>query len=195
MKNAFGLQKERPDPGSPQGSVMISTDFLSTPLAVKIQQEINEEIAEEVRNGLIDVELSYDGIVLRIKDSLAFQFGKADLRPQFVVVLEKIGKILAEIDAKITVNGHTDNVPLKKDGPFSSNWSLSTARSVAVVEYWAKKFKIPPARMAAAGMADGEPLAPNSTSEGRAQNRRVEFIIKVNQTATTFDALKEILAE
>ena len=86
-------------------------------------------------------------------------------------------------------------MPIRKDGPFTSNWALSAARSVAVVEYWAEKFKIPTHRMVACGYADGIPLAGNDTAEGRARNRRVEFKIELPQTALTFKGLKELLAE
>jgi len=193
MKDAFGVQKKKQIEGTPLGQLMISREFISTPLAVKVQDTISEEVAEEVKAGLIETQLTKDGILLRIKDSLGFEFGKADLRPKFKKLLDHIGKIIKDTGAKVIVSGHTDNVPLKKGGEFSSNWSLSAARSVAVVEYWTNKFHIPANLMSAIGYGDGQPVASNDTAEGRSRNRRVEFKIKVNQQAMSFKGLKELL--
>jgi len=195
MKDAFGVQKSKQAVDNPSSQLIIPKEFLSTPIAVKIKQRLEEEVAEEIANGMIEVETSGNAVLLRMKDSVAFEFGKATIRKQFLPILDAIGKVLDEIEAKVTVNGHTDNVPIRKDGPFTSNWGLSAARSVAVVEYWAEKFKIPTHRMAAIGYADGIPLAGNDTPEGRAKNRRVEFKIELPQTALTFKGLKELLAE
>ena len=108
-------------------------------------------------------------------------------------MLEKLGKVAVEADAEIVVSGHTDNVPLKKEAPFASNWGLSTSQSVKVVEYWTKKFKIPSHRLSAEGYADGRPVSSNDTEEGRARNRRVEFKIKPNQATPAFEGLKELV--
>jgi len=198
MENAFGIQRETRVTGSPQGDLMISPEFVSTPLAVKVQQQIDEEAAFEQKNGLIETEFTDNGIVVRMKDSLAFDFGKATLRPRAKEILDVIGKVIADSGAIVNVSGHTDNVPVRKGGAYSSNWSLSAARSVAVVEYWINKFKIPPDHLSAVGHADGKPLKPNDTAAGRAANRRVEFEIRmpeVDTRANTFRELKELLQE
>jgi chemotaxis protein MotB len=195
MKDAFGIQRETRVTGSPSGDVMVATDFLSTPLAVKIQQNINEEIAEEIKSGIIETELTHDGVLVRMKDSVAFDLGKAVIKENGKTILDKIGKVIAGVNAKITVSGHTDNIPLKKGGPYSSNWSLSTARAVAVVEYWSNQFKIPTHRMSAAGYAEGHPLESNDTEAGRAANRRVEFKIQANQTSMSMKELSDMLIQ
>jgi chemotaxis protein MotB len=78
-----------------------------------------------------------------------------------------------------------------KGKPFETNWGLSTARAVAVVEYLAEKHRIPSSRLAAVGFADGRPIASNSTSEGRARNRRVEFEIKP-KAGQAFQGIEEL---
>lgn len=195
MKDAFGIQRETRVTGSPSGDKMVSTDFLSTPLAVKIQQDINEEIAEAIKSGMVETELTHDGVLVRMKDSVVFDFGKAVLMERAKVILDKIGKIVVGVEAKISVSGHTDNVAIKKGGEYSSNWSLSTARAVSVVEYWSTKFKIPPHRMNAAGYAEGQPLETNGTVEGRAANRRVEFKIQANETTMSMKELSEMVIQ
>lgn len=195
MRNAFGVQKKIRLNQNPSSDKIFSPDFLSTPIAIKVYNKINSEIAEQLNNGQVEMEKTNDGVILRIKDSIAFEFGKADIKAKFLPVLEKIGKVINEIEAKVTVIGHSDNVPIKKGGIFSSNWSLSSARSVAVVEFWEDKFKIPSHRMSAIGSSDGQPMASNDNADGRARNRRVEFKIKLSQSALTFKGLKDILDE
>lgn len=196
MENAFGVQKTVKVVDNPSSDKIISQELPAIPIAVKIIKRLEEEVSEEMATGLIQVEDAGSGaVLLRMKDSLAFDFGKATIRPQFLPILDAIGKVISEIEAKVSVYGHTDNVPLRKDGQFSSNWGLSAARSVAVIDYWDNKFKIPNFRMTAIGSADGQPLAGNDTAEGRAKNRRVEFKIQLPQTALTFKGLKALLDE
>lgn len=193
MKEAFGVQRQTKVTDSPSGEEIIASQFLSTPLAVKIQQDINEEIAEEIKGGLIESELSHDGLLIRMKESVAFDFGKAELKDKAKNILDKIGRVIKEVDAKVTVGGHTDNIPLREGGVFSSNWSLSTARAVSVVEFWSSKYKIPTYRMSAIGYADGQPVEVNDTAAGRAANRRVEFKIQATQTTMSMKELSEML--
>lgn len=195
MENAFGIQRETRVTGSPSGDSPISLTFKSTPIAVKIQQAIDDEVAEEVKSGLIETEFTGSGILIRIKDSLAFEFGRAVLNPKALKVLDVIGKIVAESRVTVAVGGHTDNVPMRAGGTFSSNWHLSTARSVAVVEYWIQKFKMESDKLSAIGYADGVPVTSNATPDGRARNRRVEFKIDVVQSAGSFEELKTLLEQ
>ena len=106
-------------------------------------------------------------------------------------LLDKIGRLIKQGDLFAEVSGHTDNIPLKKGrSSFKSNWSLSAARSVGVVEYLIAEFNIPPSRLAAVGYAYGQPIATNKTVEGRALNRRVEFKIRPGTTQVVFDGLE-----
>jgi chemotaxis protein MotB len=78
------------------------------------------------------------------------------------------------------VEGHTDSVPISTDR-FPSNWELSGARAAAVLRHLIDS-RIDPRRLTCVGLADNFPLAANSSSEGRATNRRVEFVM----TKTSF---------
>ncbi len=192
MKDAFGIQKKVHFTGRPEGQLMVSAEFLSTPMAIRVQRAIKEVVARE-SGGLVDVEQTKEGVVVRVKDAMGFDFGKAQLRPGFKPLLDRIGKIIKKTGSTVIVSGHTDNIPLRKGGKFLSNWDLSAARSVAVVNYWVRRFHIPASHMSAVGYADGKPLASNDTAKGRSLNRRVEFKIKVRQTASTFEGLRELL--
>ena len=86
------------------------------------------------------------------------------------------------------VEGHTDNVPYKGSGPISDNWDLSVKRATSVVKILTKNKGIDPKRITAAGRGEYDPIADNSTKEGRAKNRRIEIIL-----TPKMDELFEIL--
>jgi len=92
----------------------------------------------------------------------------------------KVGAALKAIqDKAIRVEGHTDNVPIATSlqDRFASNWELSTARATAVVRYLQDKAGIAPDHLIAAGYGEFRPIAPNTTPEGRTQNRRIEIVL------------------
>lgn len=106
-----------------------------------------------------------------------FDTGKADLKPEFLPYLDEAGKILLDNpDIKVELSGHTDPREINT-AEFPSNWELSLARAEAVRRYLVEKFNIAPERLIARGYADTQPIAPNDTEEGMAQNRRTEFRI------------------
>ncbi|HEX7319651.1 MAG TPA: PorV/PorQ family protein [bacterium] len=111
-------------------------------------------------------------IVLR---GVNFDTGKADLKPEAFSVLDEAGKILTDNpDISVEVGGHTDPREIQTT-EYPSNWELSFARAAAVCKYLIDKFNVGPERLVARGYADTQPIAPNITEEGMAQNRRTEF--------------------
>ncbi len=189
MKDAFGVQREKPVESEQKGNEMISSNFQTVPL--KIQMDLAKYFEEEVSGGEVDTEFDPYGLVLRIKGSAAFDSGQATLRKEFLPLLDKIGRLAQRAELMLEVSGHTDNVPLSKDqSAFTSNWSLSSARAVAAVEYLIEKFQLPPSRLAAIGYAYGQPLDTNTTEAGRARNRRVEFKIKPGASQFVLDGLE-----
>lgn len=191
MEKAFGLQVTTPGDESPRGMEMISRDFPTVPLDAK--QLIMEAVAEEMDAGKVQALETSEGIKLRVKDDVAFDSGQAAIKADFIPFLKKIGKLAAEHGFAVTVGGHTDNVPIHEGGTYSSNWGLSTARAVAVVEFWLSQFSIPAENLAAVGFADGQPVASNDTPEGKAKNRRVEFFIRTVRDMPAFEGIRSIL--
>ncbi|PLX49625.1 MAG: flagellar motor protein MotB [Desulfobulbaceae bacterium] len=189
MKDAFGVQRQKPVEDIKQGSEMISANFKTVPLQVQI--DVAKHFQEEVAGGDMETEFDPYGLILRIKGNVAFESGRAELREEFLPLLDKIGRLAQRAELMVEVSGHTDDVPLRPDqDTFSSNWSLSSARAVAAVEYLVEKFQLPPARLAAVGYAYGQPIASNSSAEGRARNRRVEFKIKPGAAQFVLDGLE-----
>ena len=77
----------------------------------------------------------------------------------------------------IRVDGHTDDVPIAFSERFRSNWDISSARSASVANYLLNNTPVEPGRVTITGFADSQPIADNTTPDGRAKNRRIEVIV------------------
>ena len=141
----------------------------------------------EIDQGQIDVESEARTIIIRIRERGSFTSGSALLNTSFVGVIDKIASALTQIEGKIAVEGHTDDVPINTFA-YPSNWDLSAARSVSVVRRMLNISTLRPDRVTASGFADTRPQAINSTAEGRAKNRRVEILVRqpLSENSTEF---------
>jgi chemotaxis protein MotB len=139
--------------------------------------ELQEMLEEEITEGLIDVETEGTNIVIRIQEKGSFPSGRANLNPDFFEVISKITEVIATTPGKIIVAGHTDNIPISTRR-FRSNWELSSARAVTVVHAMLSNAAIEEGRFLVQGFADSQPLVDNDSAESRAQNRRVELLIR-----------------
>ena len=113
---------------------------------------------------------------LRIRDDILFGTAEADLRPDGQSLLQDLLPILEDHPGTITVEGHTDNIPIATER-FPSNWELSSARASGVVRYLVTRGLVPD-QLRAVGRADTVPIAANDHPQGRAENRRVSLILE-----------------
>jgi chemotaxis protein MotB len=117
------------------------------------------------------------GLVVTIAtDKVLFESGSATLRRQGRRILDTIEPTLATLPNRISVDGHTNSVPIATDR-YPSNWELSTGRAAGVLRYLARPGGIPVDRMSAAGYADTRPLRPASDPRALVVNRRVEIVV------------------
>jgi chemotaxis protein MotB len=118
------------------------------------------------------------GLVVRVlTDQLLFASGQATLQPAGFPLLTEVAQLLnVDQSHPITVEGHTDNVPISSS-KYPSNWELSTDRATTVVRYLISK-GVNRQRLGAVGYADLHPLSSNATAAGRARNRRVEIVLQ-----------------
>jgi chemotaxis protein MotB len=118
------------------------------------------------------------GLVVRVlTDQLLFASGQATLQPVGFPLLNEVAQLLnVDKSHPITVEGHTDNVPISSS-QYPSNWELSTDRATTVVRYLITK-GVNRERLGAVGYADLHPLASDATAAGRAKNRRVEIVLQ-----------------
>ena len=181
VKNAFGIQRKKPVFESPKGSKMIAREFDQAIILTKIEDVVKSIIKEldgehEEFKGLVEVESTENEVTIRMMGEATFDTGKADLRSNFIPLLQEIAHVLAKTRGEIIVAGHTDNVPLV-GGPFGSNLGLSMAWAGAVAEFLLRSSSIDPKRLSTMGFGEYRPLASNDTATGRQKNRRVEIIL------------------
>lgn len=149
----------------------------------EVQGTYNElvgKLEEEIERGEVQISELKGKLTVNVVDKILFDSGKAELKSAGIKVLKQIGEILkSAVDKDIQVEGHTDNVPIKGTltEKYPSNWELSTARATTVLHFLQGKAGIPGERLAAVGYGEYQPLASNSTREGRAQNRRIQIVL------------------
>ncbi|WP_010240899.1 OmpA family protein [Clostridium arbusti] len=156
----------------------------------QVKQTIDNYIKENNMTASVNTEIEERGLVVSVRDTLFFDSGKADVKPELEKKLVEIGKILNSIDNYIRVEGHTDNVPIS-NYKYADNLDLSTARAAAVVRVLIKESNINPIRLAAMGYGDQRPVASNNTESGKASNRRVDIVVIDSKFNATEDNTKK----
>lgn len=142
-----------------------------------VKKKLDEYIQTNKLGGDLQTALTEDGLVVRIKDSALFTSGRADMRPESQRWAAVLSKMLATLPQAVIISGHTDNVPIN-NVEFPSNWDLSSKRALNFMNFLlASDSDLNPARFSAIGSGEYRPIGDNATSEGRAQNRRVEVLI------------------
>ena len=129
--------------------------------------------------GKLQVEIRENRMIVRLGDKILFDPGKTELKREGKDALLEVTQVLRDLpNRNYQVAGHTDNTPIKS-GRFRSNWDLSTARAVEVVDFMIAS-GLDPKRLSAAGYADQSPVAANDTPENKAKNRRIEITLVPN---------------
>lgn len=151
---------------------MARKDSLNMVLVMNLKGAIgnleDEDINIKVDKGVVYIDIS---------DRLLFKSGKYQVTDQAKAVLGKVATVLKnQPDIEFMVEGHTDNVPYRS-GVLLDNWDLSVKRATAVVRILQNEYGMDPKKMAAAGRGEYNPLATNSTTEGKALNRRTRIVI------------------
>lgn len=142
-----------------------------------VKQRLDQYIKDNNLGGDLQTALTEDGLVIRIQDTALFTSGRADMRPESRRWAQVISTMLGTLSQAVVVSGHTDNVPINT-AEFPSNWDLSSKRALNFMKFLlAEDSKLKPERFSAIGFGEYRPAADNTTSEGRAKNRRVEILI------------------
>ena len=143
-------------------------------------EKLVSDLKKQIENQEVTIKTFEEKISVTFVDRILFEFGKAKISPKGRKILGKIGNTLKNVQGKqIRVVGHTDDVPISPvyHYKFPSNWELSAARAASVVNYLQNEQGLDPVNLEAMGRSFYEPIASNETSEGRAQNRRVNIMI------------------
>ena len=138
--------------------------------------DLAKALSEQIAAGEVEVETQGRKIVLRIREHGSFISGSARLADDYIPLLQEVRNVLATKKGTITVEGHTDNIPIRSSR-FRSNWELSTSRAVSVAHELFSGGILKPDRFRISGFGDVRPVDSNDTREGRAKNRRVEIVV------------------
>jgi len=137
---------------------------------------LSQDLEGEVNRGDAHIKMEKRGLVISFGQSLLFESGGADAFETSFEALAKVARAINKIENPIRLEGHTDSQPIR-NSRFHSNWELSAARSIAILEILSSRGEVERERMSIGGYADVAPVESNDTTEGRARNRRVDIVI------------------
>lgn len=174
---------------NPTGQVSLVRTVAFTPLEVDQAElvqtgqldRIKEGMAKDITDGLVEVDVKGEFIFIRVNNAALFASGKADTKPEFNDLGARITTALNAEPGPVYIFGYTDNVPMSGRGRFKNNHDLSLARAEAVKAVLANGMT-DPERFVVEGKGEADPIGDNEAEDGRALNRRVEIMIKREET-------------
>jgi chemotaxis protein MotB len=137
---------------------------------------LTEDLKKEIEAGRIQISMQSRGLVVSFAQAALFPSGEDVIAPDAYEGLEKVARAISKLPNPVRLEGHTDAVPIHTQR-FRSNWDLSAARSIALMEILTARFEMPRERLSIAGYADTAPVAPNDSEAGRARNRRADIVV------------------
>lgn len=131
---------------------------------------------ELIDAGRLTVKILDGRMVVQLATDVLFSSGSASLSADGRKAIREVAEVFAEIpDRRFQVEGHTDDVPIRTER-FPSNWELASARALTVLREMLDA-GLPAERVSAASYGEFDPVAPNRTKEGKAQNRRIQIVV------------------
>jgi chemotaxis protein MotB len=183
VKQALGQE------GQQLTTVQVQSDEAAILESVRMQKQLIEsqrKVYSEIRTfmnrkgveGVVGAVFDEGVITLRVPSGVLFKSGQVELTPEG----EQVMRIMKDMfiqrnDQDINIRGYTDDVPPGSGSRFKDNWEISSLRSVSVLRFLIRQ-GIEPSRLTATGLADMDPLFPNTSPQNRAKNRRVEFVLE-----------------
>lgn len=146
----------------------------------KTYENLMQEMKGEIAQGQVAITELKGKLTVDVLDKILFASGEAEVKPEGLAVLQRVIDILKNVkDKAIRIEGHTDNVKIggALARKYATNWELSAARAINVTRYIQKQ-GIDPALLASVAYGEYKPVVDNSTSEGRAKNRRIAIILQ-----------------
>ncbi len=146
----------------------------------KQEAALNQQLQAQVKADQVQIKQLQGRLVVSFVDEILFASGSAEMHAQGRSVIDKAVPTFSTLTGHwIEVQGYTDNEPI---GPalrarYPTNWDLSAARATDVVRYLQSK-GVNPNTLVAEGFGEYQPVAPNTTPQGRAKNRRIDIVLR-----------------
>lgn len=178
VAGAFNMTKiELPDEGGEGALKGGKSEVDLKKQFVKTREEVLREMAEQKGvSDKIEVVKKGDDLIIRMQQSALFDVGSAEIKPEIKPILLFIGDWIKVRSLDAEIAGHTDTSPIQTE-TFPSNWELSSIRAASVLRFLVESAKVPDELLVAKGFGEFQPIADNSTLEGREKNRRVEITL------------------
>lgn len=144
-------------------------------------QDLLKKITAYIQDQNLQTQVSASdterGVAITLNELFLFDLGKADLKPASLPILQKLSSLFPTLNSTISIEGHTDNLPLSPGNPLKDNWGLSSARALSVLHYFKYTAGLDDRKFLSTAHADTRPVANNDTEDNRSKNRRVEIIV------------------
>ena len=155
---------------------------------ISLQRILSYIEEADLKSGLVEMEVTNQGILFRISNNLLFRLGKADLLPSTRDFLVQISDLLKKMDGYIRVEGHTCDLPIHT-AEFPSNWELSAKRAINVIKFFHEQ-NVPPERLSAIGYGEFRPIVSNDGEANRSKNRRVEIYLEFQSSEPDYEMVE-----
>lgn len=160
--------------------IEISNDIEESNELLHLKDIFETHLEDKGLLNQVSIILEEEALLLRLENNVLFEPGKATIKEDAKEILFLLSDSLkAEnfLYNRILVEGHTDSDPVAQPNIYKTNWDLSVARAVHVVQFFIEEANMTPKRFKASGYSKYYPVAPNDTSENKAKNRRVDILI------------------
>jgi chemotaxis protein MotB len=136
---------------------------------------LTQALQQEIQSGRLALRMTSRGLTISFTQTALFPSGEDEIAQDFYPTIQTIASAMNKVRNPARAEGHTDSVPIH-NSRFRSNWELSAARSIALVQLLTK-YGVARERLSIAGYADTAPIDNNETEQGRQNNRRVDIVI------------------
>jgi len=182
----YATEKSRSAERPIQPVVPVAKPVPLPPKPPALLNQLRGNLVGEEQGGFLALSAEPRGVVITLSNDTLFKPGEARIRQSAEASFEAVGKVLSRYPNHMILEGHTDSVPIHTVR-FRSNWELSTARSIAVMQLLEQRADIPQDRFSIGGSADNAPVTTDQSAKGRARNRRVDIIVLDDSPALQAD--------
>ena len=176
--NSTGREEEGDEIPENLESAMEQIDKAKLEESEELAGKIEEALEEQNLDKDVDIEFTSQYVQLTVNGAILFDSGSVVLKTESEPLLKQIGIILDRFaESTIEIEGHTDNVPMRGSRKYTNNDELSSGRALSVFNYLRDNTELDMSMVKHSGRGEYQPIADNSSAEGRAMNRRVEIRI------------------